>query len=308
MAETVSTSGSSKSWLANWPPSKIAWAGAIAVLLLLIYWEVIGVFAGRWFVNSTFYHCLAVPPLVGWLVYQRWNQLQALSSAPSWSGVLLLGSGLLIVIVGSRLGVYLLIGVSFPFVLAGLVLLLWGREALRILATPLLVSFFVIAPPMHALAHITMPMQKLSAWMAEHSTRLALGIPVTREGINLDLYGQKFVVAEQCSGMSSFLALSLTVFFLIEISGLTANRKLLALVSLPPIVICANVVRLCLVLLTAQYFGAKVALGHFVHGVTDALVYLSALILVILFLGALLPKDETAENVDEVAEELPVPE
>lgn len=308
MANTETTESVACPWSPPWAPSVMAWAGALGLLLLLIYWEIGILFVGRWFANETYYHCIAVPPLLGWLVYQRWDQLRALRATPSAAGIVLLGAGLLLVVLGARIGINLLTGVSFPFVAAGLVLLLWGVEALRILAMPVLVSFFLIAPPMHALALITMPMQRLSAWLAAHGATLALGLPVTNEGINLFLNGQKFVVAEQCSGMSSFLALSLTVVFLIEVSGLTAGRKLLALLSLPPIVIAANVVRLSLVLLTAQYFGTKVAMGDLVHGVTDALVYLSALIIVILFLGALLPRHDAEDDAGELPDEAPTAE
>ncbi|MBP8951422.1 MAG: exosortase/archaeosortase family protein [Armatimonadetes bacterium] len=297
------------SWAPPWPLSAIAWAAAIALLMLLVYWEVGVLFVSRWFSSETYYHCIAVPPLLGWLVYQRRAQLSAIPSTPSYAGIALLGFGLLLVIAGARIGFNLLTGVSFPFVVGGLILLLWGPAALRVLAMPVLVAFFLIAPPMHALALITMPMQKASAWLAAVGANLVLGLPVEREGINLFLDGHKFVVAEQCSGMSSFLALSLTVIFLIEISGLNAGRKLLAMVSLPPIVISANVVRLSLVLLTAQYFGPQVAMGDLVHGGTDALVYLSALVLVILFLGALLPRtDREADNIAEWEDEAPVTE
>jgi exosortase len=273
------------------PNTTLAWGAVYIVLLTLLYWEVGAVFAERWFGKSTYYHCLAVPPLVGWLVHLRWHRLRDLRAQPSAAGIALLGFGLLWVVLGARLGVNLITGLSFPFVAAGLVLLLWGSKPLRILLMPLLVSFFLIAPPEHVLGIITMPMQQVSAFITQHVSRVALGMPVLREGITLDLNGQKFVIAEQCSGMSSFLAMALTVIALIEMFGLPAGRKLIALTSIPFIVICANVVRLCLVLLTAQYLGAQFALGHAVHGGTDALVYIAALILVIMMLSALMPKE-----------------
>lgn len=299
MAELQSSDNPATKLPANWKPSTVAWAIGIGLLLLLLYWQVGIVFVARWFGKSTFYHCLAVPPLVGWLVWQRWERLKATEVHPSVGGIALLGIGLAVVLIGTRLGVNLFIGLSFPFVIAGLVLLLWGWVPLRILAMPILVSFFAIPPPEHALAVVTMPLQKLSAVITEIVARNALGVPVIRDGINLDLHGFQFVVAEQCSGMSSFLALSLTVIFLVELSGLTAGRKASALIALPFVVICANVIRLCLVLITAQYFGPHVAISETVHYATDAAVYLSALIAFIMFLSALLPREEIVEEVVE---------
>lgn len=269
--------------------ASLFWWGVVGLLLVLLYADVTAVFVARWFAKSTFYHCIAVPPLVAWLVYLRRKPLREAGVRPSAWGIGLLGFGLLLTVVGARIGVNLVTGVSFPFVVAGLVLLLWGPRPLRILSMPLFVLFFAIAPPEHVLGTLTMPAQRVSALVTEHVARLALGLPVLRDGINLNLNGHRFTVAEECSGMSSFLAMVLTVVVLVELSGLPTARKAIALVSIPAIVICANVVRLCLVLLTAQYLGVEFATGHLVHGGTDAVVYVSALIMVILFLGALSP-------------------
>jgi exosortase len=297
--------GDARQLLRGIPNATLAWGAAYITLLVLLYWEVGAVFAERWLGKSTYYHCLAVPPLLAWLVYIRWDRLRELRAQPSAAGIALLGSGLLLVGLGARLGVNLITGISFPFVAAGLVLLLWGSKALRILAMPLAVSFFLIAPPQHVLGMVTMPMQQVSAFMTQHASRVALGMPVMREGVTLELNDQKFVVAEQCSGMSSFLALSLTVIALIEMFGLPSGRKLIALLSIPVIVICANVVRLCIVLLTAQYLGAEFALGHVIHGGTDALVYIAALILVIMMLSALMPKEAAGDLDSEGAKSHP---
>ena len=222
-----------------------------------------------------------------------------MGARPSAWGIALLGWGLALVVLGARLGVNLITGISFPFVAAGLVLLLLGVRPLRILAMPLLVSFFAIAPPEHVLGILTMPAQKVSALVTEHVARAALGLPVLRDGITLELNGHKYAVAEQCSGMSSFLAMILTVVVLIEMSGLPTGRKAIALLSIPFIVICANVVRLCLVLLTAQYMGSDFATGHLVHGGTDAIVYIAALVMVIMFLSALTPRAPAEEELEE---------
>jgi exosortase len=283
----------------NWRSPQVAWGAALILALALLYLDSFSVFVARWFSKSTFYHCLAVPPMIYWLVSRRWSLLQALPARPARSGVVVLGCGLLVAVLGTRLGINLITGVSFPVTVAGLILLLRGRRALRLLAMPLLVSFFLIAPPEHVLGIVTMPLQKISAALAGVASRSVLGIPVTRQDIVLELNGYRFVVAEQCSGMSSFLAMVLTVIALVEFSGLAASRKLLTLAGIPAIVIVANVVRLCLVLIIAQYFGPQVALGEFVHGATDAVVYICALILVIMMLNALLPRDDRAESVPE---------
>lgn len=305
MEEGVCQTNRVSSRLASLGGRPAVWVAVLVLLLVAIYADVGRVFIERWFGKSTFFHCIAVPPLVAWLVWSRWDRLREVGARPSPWGIVALTGALLLAVLGARLGVNLITGVSFPFVAAGLILLLLGWRALRILAMPILVSFFAIAPPEHVLGHITMPAQKVSALVTEHVAATALGLPVSRSGINLMLDGHTYAVAEQCSGMSSFLAMVLTVVVLIELSGLPAARKALALLSIPVIVICANVVRLCLVLLTAHYMGNEFATGHLVHGGTDAIVYLTALVMVIMFLGALSPRhhpEETEQEDDETQE------
>jgi len=268
----------------------------LSVLMLVLYWRVYQVFAARWFGSSDYYHCLAVPPLVAWLVWRRRERLAEAPVAPSTYGIIVLAAGLLIAVMGTRVGINLAVGCSLPVVIAGLVMLIHSSRALRILLVPLLTSCLVIAPPKHALARVTMPMQVVSAATTEYVARVALGIPVTREGVALDVRGFEFIVADACSGMSSLLALTLTTLFLLEVSSLPRLRKLVAVAMVPGIVLIANVTRICMVLLISEYVSPEVALGDFVHGAQDVVVYLAALISMALLLNALTPFEPVAEG------------
>ena len=263
---------------------KVAWIALVAAILIAMYWEVGQVFVERWLANSTFYHCMLVPPLAAWLLWRRKDELTCSEGKPSAWGFVLLVMGLLLYLASARTGVRMAAGMAFPVIVAGIVGAVYGRRVLRIAALPLGLLIFAIPFPQHVIGMVAMPMQQVSAVMTGKVAPL-LGLQVVQHGINLDLHGFVFVVADECSGMHSLVALLLTGVVLIELSDLRSYRKVAAIAVIPPIVLLANVVRLTVVLLIAEYFGPEMALGAVVHGFSDIIVYFTAVIAFILIIG-----------------------
>jgi len=230
----------------------IVWAGAVAIVLLGMYWEVGSVFVSRWVGKSIYY--------------------------------MLLGFGLLGYLVYARTGVRMAAGIAFPVILAGIVGAVYGSRLLRIAAIPISLLIFAVPFPEHAIGMVAMPMQKISAVITGKVAPL-LGLQVIQQGINLNLHGFDFVVAEECSGLHSLVALLLTGVVLVELSQLHRYRKAISIAIIPPVVLLANVVRLIVVLLLGEYIGPRVALGAMVHGFSDVIVYLAAVLGFILFIG-----------------------
>ena len=108
----------------------------------------------------------------------------------------------------ATLGVELFLArTAFIFSLAGIVLWLGGMPALRVLAFPLFLLFFMVPIPSVIYYQITFPLQLLASRVAE--TVLSwIGYPVLREGNILELASQRLSVAEACSGIRSLLSLS----------------------------------------------------------------------------------------------------
>ncbi len=263
---------------------QIAWIAAISVVLVAMYWEVGQVFVKRWLQESSYYHCMAVPAIAGWLLWRRKDKLTGSEGRPSAWGFVLLAAGLLLYLASARTGVRMVAGVAFPVILAGIVGVVYGRHPLRIAAVPIALLVFAVPFPEHVIGMVAMPMQKVSAVMTGKVAPL-LGLQVVQQGINLNLHGFTFVVAEECSGMHSLVALLLTGVVLVELSQLHKYRKVTAIAIIPPIVLLANVVRLTVVLLIAEYFGPALALGSVTHGFSDIIVYLAAVLGFILIIG-----------------------
>ncbi len=262
----------------------LVWAGAALIALIAMYWHVGHVFVGRWFGDAAHYHCLAVPAIAGWLLWRRWDQLKDVEQTPSAVGIGLLVIGLVLYWASARTGVRMLAGLTFPVILAGIVGAVAGLKTLRIAAAPIAILVFAIPFPEHAIGILAMPMQQISAVLAAIAAPV-LGLPVQRHGIVLDLRGFDFVVAQECSGMHSLIALLLTGLVLVELSGLKSGLRTVAVAIIAPLVLFANVVRLLCVLLLAEYLGAEFALGTVVHGFSDLIVFFAAVLSFVLIIG-----------------------
>ena len=91
-------------------------------------------------------------------------------------------------------------------VLAGLVLLVLGREFLRVLMFPIVFLLFMVPLPAIVVNAVSFPLQLFAAKTATFCL-FNFGIPVLREGNVIVLAGTTLEVAEACSGIRSLQAL-----------------------------------------------------------------------------------------------------
>src|SRR5579884_953047 len=103
----------------------------VTILLIALYIPVFTDFVKAWLQYEEYNYALLVPFIALALLVRRWGKLRRQPLEPSPRGGLLLGSGLLMLLVGVWTGVHVAQGVSFVVVLLGLVWFLWGRGAAR---------------------------------------------------------------------------------------------------------------------------------------------------------------------------------
>src|SRR2546430_9647854 len=114
--------------------------GLIAVLVLLLgtlYRTILYNMSAQWYGDPNYSHGFLVPLVSVYFAWKRREQLLALQAHPSRAGIGLLGFGLVMFIVGSVGADLYLQRSSLIVVIAGLVLLILGRDALRSLALPI---------------------------------------------------------------------------------------------------------------------------------------------------------------------------
>ena len=144
--------------------------------------------------------------------------------------------------------------------LIGLVLFNFGKEVTKILAFPLLFLFFMVPVPVSIHGLVAFPLQLFATGIARTIIQ-ALGIPVLQEGNMLYFAQTHLEVAEACSGLRSMTAfLMLSVLFAYFMAPVWWRRMLLVL-SVVPLAIGANIVRITGTGILAHFFGARIARG-----------------------------------------------
>jgi exosortase len=229
----------------------------------VLYWRVLTTLADAWWTDGNYSHGFLIGPVAIYLAWERRRRLADLAQTPTrWGLVIIAGS--LALLTGGILGAELFTTrISMIGTLAGIVLFLFGREHLRVLAFPL--AFLILAIPLPAIIfnQIAFPLQLIASRVGE-STLTTFDIPVLREGNVLILANTSLEVAEACSGIRSLvslLTLGLVFGYFADTRGWV--RSVIALSSVP-VAILTNAARVAGTGIAAQRFGPAAADG-FLH-------------------------------------------
>lgn len=251
----------------------------VGALLWALYGDILVRMAVQWYEDPDYSHGFLVPLLSAYFVWERRRRLAALPPRPDLLGAVLLTAGLLALILGVGGAELYLQRSSLLVVLAGLALLLLGREHLRVLAFPILFLAFMVPLPAIVVNAVAFPLQLVAAKTATFCL-FNLGVPVLREGNVILLPGTRLEVAEACSGIRSLQALlALGCLYAYFFESVWWKRGLLVLLAVP-IAIVANAFRVAGTGLLAQAWGTEAAEG-FYHGFSGWLVFVAAWLLLV---------------------------
>jgi exosortase len=248
---------------------RVACSIALGIVgLALVYAQILYHMALHWRHVADYNHGFLVAPLAIWFAWERRSELLRVRWRGSWLGLLPMTLGLVSLAVG-RLGVELMtMRAGFVLGLNGLVVLLMGREAWRILAFPLLFLFLMVPLPESLLNVIAFPLQLLAARTAVAALHL-LGIPALLEGNIIHLAQTELFVEQACSGIRSLMSLiTLSVIFAWFFQRNPWERALLV-ASTIPIAVVVNAFRVALTGILAHAWGKDAATGvvHDAEGV-----------------------------------------
>jgi len=261
------------------PPKKVyVWQIAVLGLLVLwLYWSTLAHMVGQWWNNPNFSHGFFVPLFSAFIVWQERDRLARLSALPSWSGLLLLAIGTLVLLVGQMGAELFLSRSSLLIVLAGLVVLFFGWEIFRGVLFAWAFLLLMIPIPSIIFNLITFPLQLLSSRVAA-AVLPVFGVPILREGNVIILPSMALEVAEACSGIRSLMSLvTLAIIYGYLMERRLWVRCVLALASVP-IAVMANSVRIIGTGLLVQYWDPDKAEGYF-HASWGWIIFVISLIL-----------------------------
>jgi len=255
-------------------PRDLAWwiavAGFSSMYLPVYWWALFGMVdadgrrAGIWQSEEQAYGLLLLLVMV-WLFWSLRRRINAAPTrpAPGW-GWLLFVVGLLLYVVGRVEGSLLFMLGSQPFVVAGVLLLLRGPEAIRIAWFPLFYFIFMIPLPGSFVDAITAPMKK---WISVIAVELLgrLGYPISSNGVMLTIGQYPMLVADACPGLHSmYRLLALGTLFMYVMARRSKLPSAVMFGSVLPIAFGAHLVRVIALLLITYHLGDEAGQG-FLH-------------------------------------------
>ena len=254
------------------------WQMAILVALSLwLYWSTLKHLVGQWWSDPNFSHGFFVPLFSAFVIWQERDRFIHLAPRPSWSGLAVIVSGLITLIVGQMGAELFLARSSLLLLLAGAVILFLGWNLFRAALFPWAFLFLMIPIPTIVFNQITFPLQLLASKVAATILPL-LGVPILREGNVINLPSMALEVAEACSGIRSLMSLvTLAIMYGYLMEKRLWVRWVLVLASVP-IAVIANSIRIIGTGLLVQYWDADKAEGYF-HASWGWIIFIVSLIM-----------------------------
>jgi len=241
--------------------------------------------------RSEYYsHIILIPFVSGALIYWNRNNLFTDVRYSVKNGSFLICLGILIYLIGfshknslsqNDFTAVLTLGVIIFWM--GAFLLSYGQKSFRLALFPLLFLFFMVPIPFLILDRVIYFLQLGSAEITYLLFQL-LDIPVARSGFVFDLPKVSIEVAKQCSCIRSSLALFITSILAAHFFLETGWKKVIFVLSIIPITIFKNGVRIVTLSLLAIYVDERFLTGGFLHRSGGIVFYIPALVL----LGAIL--------------------
>jgi exosortase B len=256
-----------------WP----VWAG----LALLFVPTVYDLLHGAWATEEQG-HGPIILGLALWLIWRKWPAVAAAATprgAPRAASVPLL-FGLVLYLLGRSQHILMFEIGAIPVLLAALVWLGFGGAALRATWFAFFFMLFMVPLPGELVAAVTLPM-KMAVSYATETVLFAVGYPISRAGVILQIGQYQLLVADACAGLQTLLTLeALGLFYLNLKPHTSAVRNVTLALLIVPISFAANVIRVIVLTLITYHAGSAAGQG-FLHGFAGIVLFMTALCLIL---------------------------
>ena len=254
--------------------------GLVTAATLALYAPVLAKLTRDWWHDPNYTYGFLIPPLAAYLIWENRRMLAGTPSQPSNWGLAFAAGAAALLFLGSLGAELFLTRISLVFMLASLVVFLFGWQWLKRLAFPLAVLLMMIPIPEILFNELSFPLQ-LAATRLAGGFLGGVGIPVFLEGNLIELPNNVTLeIAEACSGIRSLMALvALGVTYAHFFDNRRAVRWILIAATFP-IAVIANGVRITGTGVLTYLVSQKAAEGYF-HLFSGWVVFVSAFLLLV---------------------------
>ncbi len=201
-----------------------------------------------------------IPFVSAYLIWQCSDRLRLRDCQGSWNGLWIVLAGLLLGLVGALSAIRMTSQYGFVLTLFGISVTWLGWQGTRIIAAPLAMLFFMIPLPQFLLRELSEQLQLLSSQLGVAIIRL-FDISVYLEGNVIDLGSMKLQVVEACSGLRYLFPLLVLGVIAAYLFRAPLWKRAVLVLSTIPMTIVINSLRIGLIGVTVDRWGAGMAEG-----------------------------------------------
>jgi exosortase len=255
--------------------------------------------------NEYYSHIILIPLISGYFMYLRRKAIFSDINYSYTAGIILVIIGSVLYLSGKTQGIKLdqndylsLMTFSNLIFWMGGFVFCYGIRAFRIGAFPLLFLIFIVPIPSLIMENIIFLLQIGSAEATYVFFKLT-GISFLREGFVFHLPGINIEVAKECSGIRSSIALFIMGLILSNMFLQTGWRRIILILSIFPLAIIKNGIRIGTLSLLAVYIDKSFITNSKLHSEGGILFFLLALALSVPVLWLLRRSEKRAEKLNK---------
>jgi len=255
--------------------------------------------------NSYYSHIILIPLISGYFIYLRRKAIFSDIHYSYTAGIILIIIGSILYLTGKTHGIELdqndylsLMTFSYLIFWMGGFVLFYGIRAFRTGAFPLLFLIFLVPMPGLIMEKIIFLLQIGSAEATYGFFKLT-GTLFLREGVVFHLPGISVEVAKECSGIRSSIALFIMGLILSNMFLQTGWRRIILILSIFPLAIIKNGIRIGTLSLLAIYIDESFITNSKLHSEGGIIFFLIALSLLAPILWLLRKSEKGAEKINK---------
>lgn len=205
-------------------------------------------------------HGVLIPLIVGYLFWQRRDELAAIEFSGSWLGFVVVLFGLFLWLAGNLSTIYAVSQYALIVMIYGIVLSLVGLRVFRMLWIPLLMLLFTVPLPEFLYANLSSALQLISSSLGVWFIRL-FGISVLLNGNVIDLGHFQMQVVEACDGLRYLFPLMVLAFIVAYFFRAPFWQRAVVFLCSIPVTILMNSLRIGLIGVFAEFGNTALAEG-----------------------------------------------
>lgn len=231
--------------------------GLCLLLLGWLYWPTFDWWYSEWNKKESYYsHGILIPPITLFLIWMQRQRLKSIPLRPDALGFPIILLTLICSFVALLASAQTMIGLPFPIVLIGVVMVIFGRPMARQLAFPIGYLYFMCVLPSFIITILSFRIQMISTAFATVMLK-AIGFDAYREGAMIIMPNLPVYVGAACSGFKMTITLiAITTLFLYVTEGPRWGRAVLFFSTIP-LAVFVNSIRIALVSIVGEYSGSE---------------------------------------------------